>query len=89
MNIFTRLLLELQEMALLVARAAAGVFRKPRYWPETFAQMDSIAKYRQSGCDEISNADSCLTFADNGVGIVEQFESTFAGCCLLFHMDKR
>ena len=42
MNIFTRLLLELQEMALLVARAVAGVFRKPRYWPETFAQMDSI-----------------------------------------------
>jgi hypothetical protein len=33
MNIFTRLLLELQEMALLVARAVAGVFRKPRYWP--------------------------------------------------------
>ena len=42
MNIFTRLLLELQEMALLVARAVAGVFRKPRYLPETFAQMDSI-----------------------------------------------
>ena len=42
MNIFTRLLLELQEMALLVARAVAGVFRKPRYWPETFAQMDMV-----------------------------------------------
>ena len=42
MNIFTRLLLELQEMALLVARAAAGLFRKPRYFPETLAQMDSI-----------------------------------------------
>lgn len=42
MNIFTRLLLELQEMALLVARAAAGLFRKPRYLPETLAQMDSI-----------------------------------------------
>ena len=42
MNIFTRLLLELQEMALLVARAAAGLFRKPRYVPETIAQMDSI-----------------------------------------------
>lgn len=42
MNIFTRLLLELQEMALLVARAAAGLFRKPRYVPETLAQMDSI-----------------------------------------------
>ena len=42
MNIFTRLLLELQEMAMLVARAAAGLFRKPRYVPETLAQMDSI-----------------------------------------------
>jgi len=42
MNLFTRLLLELQEMALLVARVAAGVFRKPRYLPETLAQMDSI-----------------------------------------------
>ena len=42
MNIFTRLLLELQEMALLVARSVAGVFRRPRYLPETFAQMDSI-----------------------------------------------
>src|SRR5215468_4649157 len=42
MNIFTRGLLELQEMALLVGRAAAGLFRKPRYVPETLAQMDSI-----------------------------------------------
>jgi phospholipid/cholesterol/gamma-HCH transport system permease protein len=42
MNIFTRLLLELQEMALLIARAATGLFRKPRYIPETLAQMDSI-----------------------------------------------
>src|SRR5262245_35793290 len=42
MNIFTRLLLELQEMALLVARAAVGLFRKPRYVAETLAQMDSI-----------------------------------------------
>ncbi|HXT64850.1 MAG TPA: ABC transporter permease [Pyrinomonadaceae bacterium] len=42
MNIFTRLLLELQEMALLIARAATGLFRKPRYIPETFAQMDTI-----------------------------------------------
>jgi phospholipid/cholesterol/gamma-HCH transport system permease protein len=42
MNIITRLLLELQEMALLVARAAVGLFRKPRYLPETLAQMDSI-----------------------------------------------
>src|SRR5215813_8919923 len=42
MNIFTRLLFELQEMALLAARAAVGLFRKPRYIPETLAQMDSI-----------------------------------------------
>src|SRR6185436_14135634 len=42
MNIFTRLLLELQEMALLVARSVVGLFRKPRYLPETLAQMDSI-----------------------------------------------
>src|SRR5438445_743571 len=42
MNIFTRLLLELQEMALLVGRAARGLFKKPHYVPETFAQMDSI-----------------------------------------------
>jgi phospholipid/cholesterol/gamma-HCH transport system permease protein len=42
MKIITRLLLELQEMALLVARAARGLFRKPRYFPETIAQMDSI-----------------------------------------------
>src|SRR6202165_839657 len=42
MNIVTRLLLELQEMTLLAARAASGLFRKPRYIPETIAQMDSI-----------------------------------------------
>ena len=42
MNIVTRLLLELQEMSLLAARAARGVFRKPHYVPETIAQMDSI-----------------------------------------------
>jgi phospholipid/cholesterol/gamma-HCH transport system permease protein len=42
MNIFTRLLLELQEMTFLVARAVRGVFRKPHYFPETVAQMDSI-----------------------------------------------
>src|ERR1043166_4191727 len=42
MNIFTRLLLELQEMAMLVAAAAPGLFRKPRYVPETLAQMDGI-----------------------------------------------
>ena len=42
MNIATRLLLELQEMALLVARAVRGLLQKPRYVPETIAQMDSI-----------------------------------------------
>src|SRR3979409_1182502 len=42
MNIFTRFLLELQEMSLLVGRAARGLFRKPHYVPETIAQMDSI-----------------------------------------------
>ena len=42
MNIFTRFVLELQEMSLLVGRAARGLFRKPRYVPETVAQMDSI-----------------------------------------------
>lgn len=42
MNIVTRFLLELQEMSLLVGRAARGPFRKPRYVPETIAQMDSI-----------------------------------------------
>src|SRR4030095_9057222 len=42
MNVFTRLLLEVQEMSLLVARAVQGLFRKPHYFPETIAQMDSI-----------------------------------------------
>src|ERR1700730_13174695 len=42
MNIVTRLLLELQEMSLLAARAVRGLFKKPRYIPETIAQMDSI-----------------------------------------------
>jgi len=42
MNIFKRLLLELQEMSLLSARAALGIFKKPRYIPEAIAQMDSI-----------------------------------------------
>ena len=42
MNLFTRLLLELQEMALLAGRAARGLFSKPHYFPETIVQMDSI-----------------------------------------------
>src|SRR5712664_517603 len=42
MNIVARLLLELQEMSLLAARAARGIFKRPRYIPETIAQMDAI-----------------------------------------------
>ena len=37
-----RALLELQETTLLAARAARGLFKRPRYIPETIAQMDSI-----------------------------------------------
>ena len=42
MNIATRFVLELQEMTLLSARAARGLFRKPHYVPEAIAQMDSV-----------------------------------------------
>ncbi len=42
MNFFLRALLELQETTLLAARAAGGLFRRPRYVPETVAQMDAI-----------------------------------------------
>src|SRR5215468_1356113 len=42
MNIFTRGLLELQEMSLLAGRAARGIFKKPHYIPEAIAQMDYI-----------------------------------------------
>src|ERR687883_1014825 len=42
MNFATRALLELQETTLLAARAVRGVFKKPRYIPETIAQMDAI-----------------------------------------------
>ena len=42
MNIVTRFLLELQEMSLLAAGAARGLFKRPRYVPEAIAQMDSI-----------------------------------------------
>ncbi|HEX8921653.1 MAG TPA: ABC transporter permease [Pyrinomonadaceae bacterium] len=42
MNFATRALLELQETTLLVARAARGLFKRPRYIPETIAQMDAI-----------------------------------------------
>lgn len=42
MNIATRALLELQEITLLAARAASGIVKRPRYIPETIAQMDLI-----------------------------------------------
>ena len=42
MNFATRSLLELQETTLLAARAARGLFKRPRYVPETIAQMDAI-----------------------------------------------
>src|ERR687883_653350 len=42
MNLVTRALFELQETTLLVARAASGLFKRPRYVPETIAQMDII-----------------------------------------------
>src|ERR687883_1091388 len=42
MNFVLRALFELQETTLLVARAASGLFKRPRYIPETIAQMDTI-----------------------------------------------
>ena len=42
MNIATRALLELQETTLLAARAARGIFKRPRYIPEIITQMDVI-----------------------------------------------
>src|SRR5258705_12659233 len=42
MNIILSFLYDLQEMSLLAARAARGVFRKPHYFPEAIAQMDYI-----------------------------------------------
>src|SRR6187402_2102971 len=42
MNFATRALLELQETTLLAARAFRGIFKRPRYIPETIAQMDAI-----------------------------------------------
>jgi phospholipid/cholesterol/gamma-HCH transport system permease protein len=42
MNIAIRALLELQETTLLAARAARGLFKRPRYVPETITQMDAI-----------------------------------------------
>src|SRR5499425_3369508 len=42
MNFATRALLELQETTVMAARAARGIFKRPRYIPETIAQMDAI-----------------------------------------------
>src|ERR671928_312972 len=42
MNFATRALLELQETTLMAARAARGLFKRPRYITETVAQMDAI-----------------------------------------------
>ncbi len=42
MNFAIRSLLEVQETSLLVARAAARLYRRPFYIPETLAQMDVI-----------------------------------------------
>jgi len=42
MNFATRSLLELQETTLLAARALRGTLKRPRYIPETIAQMDAI-----------------------------------------------
>lgn len=42
MNLIIRFLLELQETTLLVGRAAVRLFKSPRYWKETTAQMDVI-----------------------------------------------
>jgi phospholipid/cholesterol/gamma-HCH transport system permease protein len=42
MNFATRALLELQETTLLAARAARGLFKRPRYISEIITQMDTI-----------------------------------------------
>jgi phospholipid/cholesterol/gamma-HCH transport system permease protein len=42
MNFFVRAVLELQETTLMVARAARGLLKSPRYFSETVAQMDAI-----------------------------------------------
>ena len=42
MNFAARVLLELQETTLLAVRAFRGIFKRPRYIPETIAQMDAI-----------------------------------------------
>ena len=51
MNLIYRFLFELQEMSLLAGRATAGIFRKPRYLPETISQMDYIGVGSLTRCD--------------------------------------
>src|SRR6266496_6664084 len=42
MNFASRALLELQETTLMAARAARGIFKRPRYITEIISQMDAI-----------------------------------------------
>jgi phospholipid/cholesterol/gamma-HCH transport system permease protein len=42
MNFVLRFLSDLQEMSLLAARAARGIFKKPHYVPEALTQMDYV-----------------------------------------------
>lgn len=42
MNFVTRSIFELQETTLMTARAVGGIFKGPRYFTETIAQMDAI-----------------------------------------------
>src|ERR1044072_7203801 len=42
MNFVTRSIFELQETTVMTARAIGGIFKGPRYFTETIAQMDAI-----------------------------------------------
>src|SRR4028118_2029031 len=42
MNFFKGFLFQLQEVTLLISRAAIRLFKRPRYWRETLEQMDII-----------------------------------------------
>jgi phospholipid/cholesterol/gamma-HCH transport system permease protein len=42
MNFITRSIFELQETTVMTARAVGGIFKGPRYFTETIAQMDAI-----------------------------------------------
>ena len=58
MNIVTRFLLELQEMSLLSAGAARGLFKKPRYIPEAIAQMDAVTQQNAALVEEMEGFES-------------------------------